>query len=98
MLDLSRRAAALAVIVITTMGGVLPAKPPEKITIKIVWDNPKLSPVFDCTNPEIRREYPAQCPELPFLLGGGQPQTGGGGGRGVLGGILHSIPGLGGLF
>ena len=58
-------------------------------------------PVFDCTNPEVRRAYPAQCPELgvPFLLGGGNPPGGGGGGQcGGICGILRGIPGLGGLF
>lgn len=96
MLARSKRLAALTLIVLTTMGGTLPVHP-QKITIKIVWDIPQ-TPVFDCTNPEVRRQHPAQCPELPFLLGGGGSSGHGGGGRGILGGILHGIPGLGGLF
>lgn len=59
-------------------------------------------PVFDCTNPEVRRQYPAQCPEVgdPLLTGGGG--HGGGGGQcgglcGVVRDVLGHIPGLGGL-
>jgi hypothetical protein len=93
----SKRVAVLVVVMATTMG-TLPIKPVEKVTIKIVWNIPQ-TPVFDCTDPEVRREYPAQCPELPFLLGGGgSTGHGGGGGRGILGGLLHGIPGIGGLF
>lgn len=59
------------------------------------------TPVFDCTNPEIRRQYPAQCPQLgdPLLTGGGH----GGGGQcggicGIVRGVLGHVPGLGGLL
>jgi hypothetical protein len=93
---LGRRAVAL-VLIIATMGGGMPLAPQQKITIRIVWDIPE-TPVFDCRDPEVRRTHPAQCPELPFLLGGSASTGHGGGRRGVLGGILHSIPGLGGLF
>ena len=56
------------------------------------------TPVFDCTNPEIRRMYPAQCPEVrdPLLTGGAR--HGGGGSCSGLCGILRHIPGLGGLL
>lgn len=53
------------------------------------------TPVFDCTKPEVRRAYPAQCPQLsdPLLTGG---HGGGGGQCGGLCGILHRV--LGGLL
>lgn len=58
------------------------------------------TPVFDCTQPEIRREYPYQCPELgdPLLTGGGHGRGAGGGG-GILGTIGRVLSGLtGGLL
>ena len=53
-------------------------------------------PVFDCTDPDVRRHYPAQCPELgvPFLFGGDEGTSTGGGHCGVLCGILHGLGGL----
>lgn len=61
-------------------------------------------PAFDCTDPAVRRNYPAQCPELgvPFLLGGGSPGGGGpgrcGGLCGVVRDVIDKIPGLGGIL
>lgn len=59
------------------------------------------TPVFDCTQPEIRREYPYQCPELgdPLLTGGGHGGGAGGTGGGILGTIGRVLGGLtGGLL
>lgn len=60
------------------------------------------TPVFDCSQPEIRREYPYQCPELgdPLLTGGGGHGGGvGGTGGGILGTIGRVLGGLtGGLL
>lgn len=56
-------------------------------------------PVFDCTKPEIRRAYPAQCPELGDpLIGGGHGGSGSCTGLcGVVRGVLDTI-GLGGIL
>ena len=56
-------------------------------------------PVFDCTDPAVRRAYAAQCPELgvPFLLGGGGP-GGCGGLCGIVRDVIDKIPGLGGIL
>jgi hypothetical protein len=57
------------------------------------------TPVYDCTNPEVRRIHPAQCPEagVPFLLGGGGGSTGHGGDDGgilgTIGRVLHGLTG-----
>jgi hypothetical protein len=59
------------------------------------------TPVFDCTQPEIRRQYPAQCPELPdpLLTGGGGHGGGGPSGCGGLCGIVRGVLGaVGGLL
>lgn len=51
-------------------------------------------PVFDCTKTEIRREYPAMCPELGDPLLGGSNTGGGGGECGGLCGIVRHVLGL----
>lgn len=59
------------------------------------------TPVFDCTNPVVRHDYPYQCPELgdPLLTGGGHGGRGAGGGGGILGTIGRILGGLtGGLL
>jgi hypothetical protein len=59
----------------------------------------RATPVFDCTDPEVRREYPMQCPQLgvPGILGGSP--GGGGGSCGALCHIGHLLHGLtGGLL
>jgi hypothetical protein len=55
------------------------------------------TPVFDCTDPHVRQEYPYQCPQLgdPLLTGGGGGATPGGGGSGGILGTIGKI--LGGL-
>ena len=60
-------------------------------------------PVFDCTKADVRRAYPAQCPELgvPFLLGGGGSGDGDvqcGGLCGIVRDIVGRIPGIGGIL
>jgi hypothetical protein len=51
------------------------------------------TPVFDCTDPVVRRDYPAQCPALPdpLLTGGGQGGVPGSGSCGGLCGIVRGI-------
>lgn len=70
--------------------------------VLLVWvflfaSSASATPVFDCTSPQVRRDYPAQCPELgvPFLLGGGnppgKPPAGCGGLCGIVRGVLDSL-------
>ena len=72
------------------------------VVCALVWaPTASAKPVFDCTDPVVRREYPAQCPEIgvPFLLGGGQePHSGGGHCGGLCGLIRGVLGGLGGLL
>jgi hypothetical protein len=62
-------------------------------------------PVFDCKDPDVRRQYPAQCPAIgpPGILGGSPGGTATGGSQdcsglcGVVKGVLDTI-GLGGIL
>ncbi len=71
------------------------------LTTVILLFSPPLTPVFDCSKTEVRRDYPKHCPALPdpLLTGGGR----GGGAEscrglcGVVDGVLDKV-GLGGLL
>jgi hypothetical protein len=99
----SRRAVALALVLAAALGSTAAVSPTQLFTIKIVWDEVHTAPVFDCENPEVRRRYPAQCPEPPIFISGGPGGVGGGGG-GTCGvcdlvrDVVKRIPGVGGLL